>query len=91
VDPTTSPLSERTRAADLYTPSGAIPQRRTREYDPEYENDVKRRRVEDDPHERRSSPDRHSTLSPMVDIPATQLPSSESQGAYNIFTIPGGV
>ena len=80
---TPSPLSDRTRVADTFGPSDSVPQRRAREYDPEYDQDLKRRRIDDNSYRRRLSPDRHASLSPMADVPPSQVLALTHHGAYS--------
>lgn len=65
-------------------PYSDVPQRRPRDYDPEYENDIKRRRIDDvdsrsDLYRRAASPERRSPLS--IDRPtsASQAPADSSR------------
>lgn len=79
------PLPDRSRVIDGYGQGDSIPQRRPRPYDTaEYENDIKRRRVDEDTYRRRPSPDHRSASSPMDDGLSSQLPMTDPQGTQHI-------
>lgn len=65
-DRQSTPPPQRLRGNDPYTATDLVPQRRTRDYDPEYESEIKRRRIDEDSYKRRSSVERAS-YSPLLD------------------------
>ncbi|KIP11853.1 hypothetical protein PHLGIDRAFT_417590 [Phlebiopsis gigantea 11061_1 CR5-6] len=74
----TTPPPQRPRGNDSYPPTDIVPQRRTREYDLEYESDMKRRRMDEDPYKRRSSVERAS-YSPLLDRQALQAEAGKKR------------
>ncbi|GJE93695.1 hypothetical protein PsYK624_098550 [Phanerochaete sordida] len=83
-----SPPLGRTRGADPYSSSDTIPQRRARDYETEYETEVKRRRVEEDPYRRRSTPDRRPTTSPMIERDVHQSSVAEPPNSKRRLPLP---